>query len=223
MKIAAILKFSALDYPGKLSAVVFCQGCPLRCVYCHNQDFLDSSLSGNVSREEFLSFLKTRVGLLEAIVFSGGEPLLQPNLREAIESVKELGYAVGIHTSGVIPNALKVILPTLDWVGLDIKTCFESYKDITNVADSGKLVAESLSIILASWVNYEIRTTYDSRNITDADLISIAQSLGERGVRRWIIQECIIRDDTRLTHLPLPSQDILSKIATYVNVELRRS
>ncbi|MDR1609704.1 MAG: anaerobic ribonucleoside-triphosphate reductase activating protein [Holosporales bacterium] len=223
MKIAAILKFSALDYPGKLSGVVFCQGCPLRCGYCHNPNFLDPSLSENVLHEEFLSFLKNRVGLLEAIVFSGGEPLLQPDLMESIKLAKDLGYSVGIHTSGIIPDALKSVLPMLDWVGLDVKTCFELYENITNTPGSGNYAAESLDIILASGVNYEARTTYDSRNITESDLINIARVLGSRGVHKWVIQECIIRGDEPPIPIPLPPQTVLSEIATYIHVELRRS
>jgi pyruvate formate lyase activating enzyme len=223
MEIAAILKFSALDYPGKLSAVVFCQGCSLRCCYCHNPDFLDASLPGHVLHEEFLSFLESRVGLLEAIVFSGGEPLLQSDLKESIELVKGWGYVVGMHTSGIIPNSLKLVLPMLDWVGFDIKTRFELYENITNTPGSGNYAAESLDIILASGVNYEIRTTYDPRNITDTDLIDIARVLSARGVRKWIIQGCIIRGDAALTALPLPSQDTLSEIAIHVDVKLRRS
>jgi pyruvate formate lyase activating enzyme len=223
MKIAAILRFSALDYPGKLSAVVFCQGCPLRCAYCHNQDFLDPSVSGSVSHESFLSFLTSRTGLLEAIVFSGGEPLLQQDLKELIELTKEFGYAVGIHTSGIIPNALESILPMLDWIGFDMKTRFESYENITSVPDSGKRAAESLNIILSSGIDYEVRTTYDSRNITDLDLVDMARTLSRYNVCKWIIQECIIRDGTHSIHLPLPPQNTLSKIATYVDVELRRS
>jgi pyruvate formate lyase activating enzyme len=223
MKIAAILKFSTLDYPGKLSCVVFCQGCPLRCCYCHNADFLDPLQPEKVSIETFISFLKNRIGLLDAVVFSGGEPLLQQDLGALIDISKSLGYLVGLHTSGAAPSALKIILPTLNWIGFDLKTSIESYENITRTKDSGKNAVESLDLILTSGINYEVRTTYDSRNISEPDLINIAKFLSKRGVSRWTIQECIIRDGAHSTRLPLPSQDAISETSTFINVNLRRA
>jgi pyruvate formate lyase activating enzyme len=221
MKIAAILKFSTLDYPGKLSSVVFCQGCALRCKYCHNPKFLDPSLPGSITTEELLSFLESRIGFLEAVVFSGGEPLLQSDLEQVINAVKSLGYFVGLHTSGICPDEFKQVLPLLDWVGFDIKTCFDSYENITQTLGSGEKASESFEYLLNSGITYEVRTTYDPRNITDTDMINIAKFLKQNGVSRWVIQECITRDNGVTEHLSLPHQIILTDIGMYINVEMR--
>ena len=130
INIGGILHFSLLDYPDKISAVLFTQGCPLRCVYCHNPDFQDPSIKNNITFDDVIKFLNTRIGLLEGVVFSGGEPLLQEHLYEAMERVKDMGFLIGLHTSGVIYDNFVKILPLLDWVGFDIKQIFNKYYDV---------------------------------------------------------------------------------------------
>ncbi|MDR0640560.1 MAG: anaerobic ribonucleoside-triphosphate reductase activating protein [Holosporales bacterium] len=222
MKIGGLLKFSALDYPGKLSCVVFCQGCPLKCIYCHNPDFLDSSKNGDVSFDEFLSFICERKGCLDAIVFSGGEPLLQLDLPESILIAKEHGFLIGIHTSGIIPELFERIIPLVDWIGFDVKTVFPKYHTITSISNSGRAVEKSLSLLLNSATPHEIRTTYDSRFISSADLIEIAQTLRNAGVKKWVIQECSIRENNGNTKLPLPDHTIINKLSNIIQVGLRQ-
>ena len=130
MNIGGFLKFSTIDYPDKLSAVIFCQGCRLKCTYCYNTSLRDINEEGYHKWETIYTFLKERVGKLEAVVFSGGEPLEQDDLLEKIKLVKELGYLVGIHTAGIKPNKLKEVINYIDWIGFDIKSPFDYNYDL---------------------------------------------------------------------------------------------
>ncbi|MBQ7524542.1 MAG: anaerobic ribonucleoside-triphosphate reductase activating protein [Alphaproteobacteria bacterium] len=222
IKIGGILKFSSLDYPGRLSSVVFCQGCPNRCIYCHNPEFIPTT---NVSREtfdDFLTFLDTRKGLLDAVVFSGGEPIMQPNLPECIEIVKNKGFLVGLHTSGVIPHMFKKILHLVDWIGFDIKNSFEHYESITQIPNSGSLAKQSFDMLVTSNTNFEIRTTIDSRIITENNLLSIAKILQDNGIKKWVLQECLLRQRNKSEKLPLPNDDVIRQLSQYVKIEIRK-
>lgn len=221
-KIAAILKFSTLDYPGKLSVVVFTQGCPIRCVYCHNPDFQNYDAPGKIGLDELQGFLKTRKGLLDAVVFSGGDPLMQKHLPDAISMVKDEGFLAGLHTAGTIPSMFKKVLPLLDWVGFDVKTAINRYESITQVSNSGALAEESVDMLLESNTSFEIRTTVDSRTITSEDLIQVAKFLQNKNIKTWVIQECIIRSPQKDLKIPLPEQGILSELEKYVHIEIRR-
>lgn len=223
ISIGAIQKFSTLDYPGKLSAVVFCQGCPNRCVYCHNPDFIDHALPGRVSFDDLVDFLGNRKGLLDAVVFSGGEPLIQMGIVHAIEVAKSMGFLVGIHTSGVVPpSRFNDILSAVDWVGFDIKTSFENYERITQSPSSGSFAFQNFDLLVDSGVPFEIRTTYDSRHIAYSDMLSIAKFLHQNGVDKWVIQECILRSSGGDLRLPLPSPADLSEISQFISIEIRK-
>ena len=220
--IGGILKFSTLDYPGKLSAVVFCQGCPDRCVYCHNPDFLDPNGKTNETFDDLINFLETRKGLLEAVVFSGGDPLIQLNLCDAMKVVKDMGFLAGIHTSGPFPNRFAEVLKIADWVGFDIKTIFEDYEKITQITGSGVIAKQSFELLANSDVPFEIRTTFDSRHISQDDLIKIAQMLKEYGVKKWVLQECILRTPNGNEKLPLPMQSEIEELSKLIEIEVRR-
>ncbi len=221
INIGALLKFSTLDYPGQLSAVIFCQGCPNHCVYCHNPEFIPYKSSSLVNFNEVFDFLSSRRGLLDAVVFSGGEPLVQDGLRDAMAQVKSLGYLIGLHTSGANPSKFHEVLPYIDWIGFDIKTVFDKYATITGQVNSEEKARESLDVLLSSNVKYEIRTTVDTRYISFDDLCSIAQMLSERGVIKWVLQECILRGDHD-EHIALPSNDEIDRLREIIDIEIRK-
>ena len=222
LAIGGLLKFSTLDYPGKLSAVVFCQGCPHRCVYCHNPDFIDPNGQPNETFSDLIDFLETRKGLLEAVVFSGGDPLIQPSLCEAMQIVKDMGFLIGIHTSGPLPKRFAEVLKIADWVGFDIKTLFDKYEKITQIPNSGNIAKQSFEMLINSGVSYEVRTTVDSRNISFDDLIDIAKMLKSYEVKRWVLQECILRKPTGDEHIPLPTSDEIAQLSQILEIEVRR-
>lgn len=182
-----MIPFSTVDYPGQLAAVLFCQGCPWRCGYCHNPH-LQPFRGGSIPWEEALAFLKERKGKLEAVVFSGGEPTLQKGLAEAMRQVRRLGYKIGLHTAGIHPRPLLEILPEIDWVGMDIKAPFEKYSRITRIEKSGEKAEESARLIIASKKEAEFRTTVHPDLLSPEDIEQIADALQKMGAKRFSLQ-----------------------------------
>lgn len=192
IKIGGLVSFTTIDYPGKLAAVLFLQGCPLRCPYCHNGALQPADVQGAVSWQEAYDFLCRRKKLLDGVVFSGGEPLLQTHLKKAMEEVKALGYDIALHTSGVFPERLKEIIPLLSWVGLDFKAVPEKYDVASGTAtdfEMGKRATESLDLLLASGVPFEVRTTTDPRVITKEEILRLAYFFKAKGVSVYALQE----------------------------------
>lgn len=157
LRVGGLTRLSATDYPDKLAAVVFCQGCAWRCTYCHNPHLLPFE-AGALAWEEITRFLEKRRGLLDAVVFSGGEPTLQPGLGQAMRQVKSLGYLVGLHTAGIAPRRLEQVLPLVDWVAMDLKAQFAEHESITRRPGSGQRARRSLELILASGVAFQLHT-----------------------------------------------------------------
>ena len=160
LKVGGLTPFTTIDFPGKLSAVVFCQGCPWRCNYCHNPHLQPFQVPFAQRWDVVLGWLETRRGLLEGVVFSGGEPLLQRGLKNALAEVRAMGFLTGLHTAGLSPKRLAAVLPELDWVGFDVKGPFEDYPRITG-AGGGKSAMGALGVLLSSGTEHEIRCTVD--------------------------------------------------------------
>lgn len=191
IRIGGFVPFSATDYPDHLSAVVFCQGCPWRCGYCHNPHLLPlRSPVPALSWEDVLAFLEKRRGLLDAVVFSGGEPTLHAGLAEAMKAVRAAGFGIGLHTAGIYPQRLASLLPLVDWIGFDVKAPFEDYEDVTRTPHSGSRARRSLELLLASGVAYQIRTTVDTRILTPAKLERLRCELERYGVTGHVLQTC---------------------------------
>ncbi|MBO4643016.1 MAG: anaerobic ribonucleoside-triphosphate reductase activating protein [Alphaproteobacteria bacterium] len=186
--IGGVEPFTTVDFPGRLAAVLFCLGCPLRCPYCHNKELQDFGGKPFISWETFIEFLESRKKLLDGIVFSGGEPLAQPDLYESMKIVKDAGFEIGLHTSGVNVERLKQILPLLTWVGFDVKTVFNAYEE--RIPHSRASTVEAcLDMLIASPVELEARTTLDPRVISKEELKRLAHTLAEKGVETYAIQE----------------------------------
>jgi len=143
---------TTIDFPGRLAAVLFLQGCPWRCSYCHNPHLLPARAGTGVEWTSVLDFLQRRRGLLDGVVFSGGEPTLQSSLDDAIAQVRALGYHAALHTGGMYPDRLRPLLPRLDWVGLDIKAPWHIYDSVTRGRGGGRKVAAALRHVLDSGV-----------------------------------------------------------------------
>ena len=189
--IGGVETFSTVDFPEKISAVIFMQGCVWKCPFCYNH--LLQPLKSEVGFEwgKFKDFLKTRKGKLDAVVFSGGEPLVQKGLADAIKEVRELGFDIGLHTGGYNPEHLEKILPLVDWVGFDIKSPLEigRYKFAVGGSDHLKEVEKSLNMLIKSGINFECRTTCDPRILSINDIYTISDELSHRGVEKYFIQK----------------------------------
>jgi len=185
--VGGLTPFTTIDFPDRLAAVIFCQGCPWRCAYCHNPHLLPSRQPAGRPWQEVASWLASRRGLLDGVVFSGGEPLLQRKLADAVGEVYALGFAVALHTAGAYPQRLKMLLPRIDWVGFDVKAPFDGYRPVTG-SDGGERARQSLAILLASGTPYEVRCTVDERLLTVDALCRMAKQLAAAGVSRLILQ-----------------------------------
>ena len=187
--VGGLTPLSSTDWPGELCAVVFCQGCPWRCGYCHNPGLLPVRSDSGIPWPDVQAFLGRRRGLLDGVVFSGGEPLAQPALAAAMASVRQQGFRIGLHTGGAYPRRLAQVLPLLDWVGFDIKAPFDEYPRVTAVPGSGVPALESARVLIASGVDCEFRTTVHPRQLAPAAIDRLAAGLADLGVRRYVLQQ----------------------------------
>jgi len=186
--IGGLTPLSSVDYPDQLAAVLFCQGCPWACPYCQNAALRPVTGQGAHAWGEVLDWLGGRQGLLDAVVFSGGEPTLQAGLGEAMDAVRRLGFRVGLHTAGMFPDALGRVLGRCDWVGLDIKAPLAAYDRLTGRADSGRAAFASLKRLEASGVAFEIRTTWHPALLDAAALEKLATELDAADASVWMLQ-----------------------------------
>lgn len=192
LAVAGMTSFSTVDWPGRAVATVFLQGCPWRCTYCHNPDLVSvapRAVRSPIPWPDVVAFLERRHGLLDGVVFSGGEPTLQPALPAAIADVRDLGLGVGLHTGGAWPVRLEHVLPLVDWVGLDIKHLPDRYERITGARPSGEAAYRSLAALQRSGVAHEIRTTVDPTVHSRQDVLDLCGRLSALGVRGHVLQE----------------------------------
>ena len=188
LRIGGLLPLSTLDYPGQLACVLFCQGCAWRCRYCHNPGLIRRSNTPAVPWAQVQAFLARRHGLLQAVVFSGGEATLQPALPAALSAVRAQGFKVGLHSAGIRPGFLARALPYCDWVGLDVKALEQDTDLITGVRGSGRANWQSLELLLESGVEYECRTTVHWGLFDPQRLQRLGERLAGLGVRRFAVQ-----------------------------------
>ncbi|MDR0247236.1 MAG: anaerobic ribonucleoside-triphosphate reductase activating protein [Burkholderiales bacterium] len=188
LRVGGLVPFTATDYPDALAAVVFCQGCPWRCGYCHNPHLIPMRRKHLHDWPTISEWLKTRRGLLDAVVFSGGEPMAQPTLQEAVTATRAQGFRIGLHTGGAYPRRLKALLPHLDWIGLDLKASPAGYARVTGVVGSELSAFEALPLIQRAGVPFEVRTTVHGALTPPEELWALAAILNERGVTRWVLQ-----------------------------------
>ncbi|RJX33729.1 MAG: anaerobic ribonucleoside-triphosphate reductase activating protein [Oxalobacter sp.] len=216
LKVGGFVPFSTTDFPGKLAAVVFVQGCPWECVYCHNPHLQPRTEESPMPWADVLALLKRRAGLLDAVVFSGGEPTLDPALEDAIRDVRALGFQIGLHTGGAYPKRLAEILPLIDWIGLDVKASFTYYERITGVKASGDPALACTQLVVNSGIAHECRTTIHPSLFSNDDLLILAKTLAEMGVTHYALQ--VFReqgcDNESLTPVSgYPDKNIVAQIA----------
>lgn len=227
MLIGGLQKTSLLDFPGKISAIVFTAGCNFRCGYCHNPELVKSiglisdhrvlntqsyRIHTQILRtEDVFEFLKSRKGKLDGVVITGGEPCLQKDLPEFIKRIKSEGFAVKLDTNGSFPEMLEKVLPDLDYVAMDIKAPLEKYAKITDsVIDSDK-IQKSINILKNSGIDYEFRTTVVKSQLNCEDFEEIGRLIC--GAQKYYLQKFV------------PSKILDKKLEnaeTYSNTEFAR-
>ena len=159
--IAGLQKMTLLDFPGKVACTVFLAGCNYRCPFCHNAELFAGKPEALMTKAQFLSFLEKRVGLLEGVCVSGGEPTGDPGLEDLLRQIKNLGYAVKLDTNGSRPQVLRRLLAEklVDYVAVDAKNSPEKYPETVGCDCDMAAVEESLRLLINGEVPYELRTT----------------------------------------------------------------
>jgi pyruvate formate lyase activating enzyme len=222
VRVGGLIRFSTSDWPGRLAAVLFLQGCPWHCGYCHNPHLLPMRGEHEEDWAATLAWLGTRRGLLDGVVFSGGEPTAQPGLAAAIRAVRAQGFAIGLHTGGGYPRRLAEVVGEVDWIGFDIKAASVDYAAVTGVRASGIAAFASLDLVLRSGVTVEIRTTVHPDVTSTAMLTALARELAGLGITHWVLQrfrptgcatDALVAAAPRGTRL---GEDLLAALAAHV-------
>jgi pyruvate formate lyase activating enzyme len=186
VRLGGLVKSSLIDYPSRVSCVVFTQGCNFRCGFCHNPDLIPGG-EGTLSEIEFFEFLETRRGKLDGVVITGGEPTIQADLTEFIRRIKDHGFSVKLDTNGSNPEVLRSLITEelIDFVAMDIKGPLEKYSQISRFDDTDK-IKESIKIILNSGLPHEFRTTVLPTFHELSDFDKIGELI--KGAQRYAIQ-----------------------------------
>ncbi len=190
MVIGGFQKFSLIDYPGKMCAIIYARGCNFRCPYCHNPELvLPEKYSQEISLDSVMFFLKRRRGLLDAITISGGEPSIHKDLVDLISKIKHLGYHVKLDTNGSNPEMVQKVIENklIDYIAMDIKAPLEKYKNVVKQPVQTALIEKSINLILKSKINYEFRTTVDWNLLDENDLFTIAHTI--QGANLYYLQK----------------------------------
>ena len=189
MTIVGLQKVSLIDYPGQVACVIFTHGCNFRCGFCHNPELVieKPQKEDSLTVKTFLNFLDTRKGRLDGVVITGGEPLLNSDLKDLISQIKSKGFLVKLDTNGSFSEDLKDLLnqELLDYVAMDVKTSLNKYKDLTTFSDT-KNISKSISLIEECAPDYEFRSTLVKGIHTQKDVEEIAKLV--KGAKRFAIQ-----------------------------------
>lgn len=191
MKIAGIQKVSLIDYPNKISSVVFAQGCNMNCSFCHNKSLIKNDANAkNISEDEFFNILRSRIGLIDAVVVSGGEPTLQKDLKDFIRKIKALGFLVKLDTNGTNPKLLQELVANelVDYIAMDIKAPLPKYSSVCRVPVNIENIEKSISILQGNRIPYEFRTTY-THELDQTDILDIVHNL-IKGAEKYVLQQC---------------------------------
>jgi len=192
MNIRGLFKTSLVDYPGKISSVIFTGGCNLRCGYCHNPDLaLNSPNLEKFEDSDVISFLEKRKGLLDGVTISGGEPTMDRGLIPFLERVKSLGISVKLDTNGFFPRVVSECIEKklIDYAAVDVKTSPEKYSILTGKDVSFGEVLTTLDILKDSLIDYEIRTTCVPGFAEVEDIQKIGESIVK--VKKYYLQQFV--------------------------------
>ena len=190
MQIKGLQKLTLLDYPERTACTVFLGGCNLRCPFCHNASLvLPEKLGESIPEDELFAFLRSRVGKIEGVCISGGEPTLWRDLPDFIKEIKSLGFLVKLDTNGTNPDMLKELIETrlIDYVAMDIKSSLDGYGEAVGLSDFDTSdIERSVEILRRGEVDYEFRTTVVLGLHTEENLEKIAKWLV--GEKKYFLQ-----------------------------------
>jgi pyruvate formate lyase activating enzyme len=187
-------KNSLIDFPGKISSVIFTKGCNFKCPYCHNPELISFEKDNSViDINEFFLFLKSRKNFIDAVVITGGEPTLQNDLYEFAQKIKELGFLIKLDTNGSRPKILEKLLKEkiIDLVAMDIKTPFNNYINLTSEKNIEENLRQSVDLIINSNSDYYFRTTCAKPFVTKENFLKIIKEI--KGAKKYVLQKFILK------------------------------
>jgi pyruvate formate lyase activating enzyme len=196
MNIRGLFKTSLVDFPGRISAVVFTGGCNLRCGYCHNPGLaLNSPDIERIKDETVLSFLEKRKGLIDGVTVSGGEPALDPGLVPFLRKIRSMGLRIKLDTNGFFPEILNDCIQSglADYVALDIKTSPDMYSSLTGKDVSFNRILETLDVLRQAQIDHEIRTTCVPGFVTVETIRKIGLAAGK--INKYFLQQFVNSSD----------------------------
>lgn len=218
MIVSGMNKLTLIDYPDKTACIIFTQGCNFRCSFCQNSSLLKASNESLVQEKEILDYLAKRKKVIDGICISGGEPLMQNDIKEFIKKVKEIGISVKLDTNGSYPDKLNNLIQEnlLDYVAMDIKNDFKSYSKIAEIKDFNlEKIKKSIDILKKSNIDYEFRTTVVKEFHTFDKLKSICEYIGPKA--KYFIQNFRDSDDVLRKNLHGFSEEELLDIIKKLN------
>lgn len=194
MDFVGIDKFSLLDFEDRISCVLFCKPCNYRCPFCHNGTTVLEAETV-IPFEDILEYLESRKGLIDAVVVSGGEPTLMPDLKEKIIKLKELGFLIKLDTNGTNPEVVKDLYENhlIDYVAMDIKNSFVKYAMTVGVKNAFlDKISQTINFLMTSGIDYEFRTTLIDEFHNEQDMCDIAETI--KGAKRLYLQKYVDRE-----------------------------
>lgn len=179
MKIGGLQPVTASDFPGRMAAIVFTQGCNFHCPFCHNSSLLAMDADTLISEDEVIEFLNKRRNLLDGVVISGGEPCLQDDLAGFCRKIKDMGFSVKLDTNGSRPEVIGELLAEdlVDFIAMDIKAPLSRLKELTGTGSHGSQISRAISLIAESGVDHLFRTT---------DVMPLLSSEDHRGIKELV-------------------------------------
>lgn len=195
MDFAGLDKLSLVDYDKHISCILFTRGCNFACPFCHNGPLVIPGIDNQfIPFSEVLAFLRKRQGILDAVVISGGEPTLMPDLKEKIEAIKDLGYLVKLDSNGTRPEIIKDLVEShlIDYIAMDVKSSLETYPLITNARVNTDKIVESINYIKSCGIDYEFRTTLIDEFHDEEDMKEIAKLIS--GAKKYRLQKYVDRE-----------------------------
>jgi pyruvate formate lyase activating enzyme len=224
MKIHGLMKMTILDFPGKVACTVFLGGCDMRCPFCHNSELLDPEAPAEMDENDLLAFLRKRQGLLDGVVFTGGEPLLRRDLPDLMRKIREMGFLIKLDTNGNHPDRLIEIVEEglVDYVAMDIKNSPEKYGETIGIPgfDITK-VRKSVGFLLQGKVPYEFRTTIVRQFHDEESMRGIAEWID--GADRYYLQEFGDRETVKYSGLQACSKEQMETFLEIVKTRVKEA
>ncbi len=211
MQFSGFQKLTLLDFPGHIAATLFTAGCNFRCPFCHNAALVTHIDGENFYTDEYiLDYLKKRIGILDGVCITGGEPLMHKDLPDFIAKLKALGFLVKLDTNGSYPNVLERLIKSgnIDYVAMDIKNSRQKYKLTAECSDQDIInIEKSIELLKQNNIDFEFRTTVVNEYHTTEDIRAIAEWIS--GTKKYFLQNFTDSGDTIKSGLSAPSRETL--------------